>query len=282
MYSLTVENAKGEQLNLTQNPDYVVTNIDGLFPPEGIINLMQRAGHNGSLFNSAFVDNRQIILNLAINKNACTNRNALYKFFQTARPVRLIYNNDLHGVYIDGYVQNAPIEFFGQKQTVQITIICPDPFWHGTVNAEGSTDGMDAMFEFPFSIPEGGIPFSEYYGGNAAHIWNPGSVESGVMIEIKATGAATNPRVYHQNTDSYFKVNTSLQSGDVLYIDTRVDHKQVTRIRSGAQTNLIASRDLGSSWLTMEPGENVYVLSASSGVSNLTCHISSITNLEGV
>ena len=191
MYSLTVENAKGEQLNLTNNPDYTITNIDGLYPPDAIINMMQRAGHDGSMFNSAFVQDRQIILNLAINKGACVNRNALYKYFQTARPVRLIYNNDLRGVYIDGYVQNAPIEFFGQKQTVQITIICPDPFWHSTVPIEGTTDGMESLFEFPFSIPEGGIPFSEYYGGNAAHIWNPGEQwNQGIIMEISHGSAA--------------------------------------------------------------------------------------------
>jgi len=282
MYSLTVENAKGEQMNLTQNPDYTIINIDGLHPPDAIINTMERAGHDGSLFNSAKVDNRQIILDIAINKNACVNRNNLYRFFQSARPVRLIYNNELRGVYIDGYVQNAPIAFFEQKQTIQITIICPDPFWHSTVNVEGMTDGMEALFEFPFSIPEGGIPFSEYYGGNAAHIWNPGTVESGIIIEIRASGAATNPRIYHQNTDTYFRVNTTLQSGDVLTIDTRPDHKKIHRVRSGATTNLIASRDLNSTWLIMDPGENVYILSAASGVGNLTCLISSVTNIEGV
>ena len=282
MYSLVVENSKGEQLNLTENPDYVVTNIDGLYPPDAIINTMERAGHDGKMFNSAKVDARQIILNIAINQDACINRNTLYRFFQTARPVRLIYNNDLRGVYIDGYVQNAPIEFFGNKQTIQITIICPDPFWHSTVAVEGTTNGMESLFEFPFSIPEGGISFSEYSGGNVAYIWNPGTVESGLIIEIKATGAATNPRIYHQNTDKYFKVDTSLQSGDVLTIDTRTDHKKIQRVRSGTTTNLIASRDLGSTWLQMDPGENVFILSAASGVANITCQISSIANIEGV
>lgn len=282
MYSLTVENAKGEQLQLTQNPDYVITNIDGLHPPDAIINMMERAGHDGTLFNSAKVDYRQIILNIAINSDACQNRNYLYRFFQTARPVRLIYNNDLRGVYIDGYVQNAPIGFFEPKQNIQITIICPDPFWHSVVDVEGMTDGMENLFEFPFSIPSGGIPFSEYYGGNSAHIWNPGTVESGIIIEIRASGAATNPRIYHQNTDTYFKVNTSLQSGDILLINTMTDHKQVKRKRGSTTTNLIASRDLGSTWLVMDPGENVYTLSASTGVSNLTCQISSVTNIEGV
>ena len=283
MYSLTAENAKGEQLKLTGNPAFQIINIDGLYPPAAIINLMQRAGHDGSLFNSAFVDNRQIILDIAIQGDACRNRNELYKFFKTARAVRLYYYNELHGAYIDGWVQNAPVDFFGQIETVQITIICPDPFWHSTVPVEGEADGMEALFEFPFSIESGHpIPFSEAHGDRGAYIWNPGTVESGLTISIYASGAATNPRIYHQNTDQFFRVNTSLQSGDILTIDTRTDHKRITRRRSGSDTNLIASRASGSTWLQMEPGENVYILSASSGLSNLSCLISSITNIEGV
>ena len=107
-------------------------------------------------------------------------------------------------------------------------------------------------------------------------------MESGIIIEIRASGAATNPRIYHQNTDTYFKVNTSLQSGDILLINTMTDHKEIKRKRGSTTTNLIASRDLGSTWLVMDPGENVYTLSASTGVSNLTCQISSVTNIEGV
>ncbi len=283
MYDLVAENSKGEQLSLTQNPAFTIINIDGLNPPDAIINTMQRAGHDGSMFNSAFVQDRQIIIDIAINGPAAVNRNRLFQFFRTARPIRLIYNNEFHGVYIDGYVQNAPVEYFGKKQTMQVTIICPDPFWHGTVPAEGSTDGHQALFEFPFSIEEGHpIPFSETYGDNAAYIWNPGTIECGVIIEIRATGAATNPRIYHQNADTFFRVNTTLQSGDVLTIDTRTDHKRVERLRSGTISNLIASRDLDSTWLQMDPGDNVFILSAASGLSNLTCFISAITNIEGV
>jgi phage-related protein len=283
MYSLTAENTKGEQLKLTGNPAYTIVNIDGLNPPDATINTIQRAGHDGSLFNSSFVNDRQIIIDIAINGDACRNRNELYKFFKTARAVRLIYNNAMVGVYIDGWCQNAPVSFFAQKQIFQVTIICPDPFWHSTAEVEGTPNGIENLFEFPFSIEEGApIPFSEIHGDNAAYIWNPGTVESGLIIEIRATGAATNPRIYHQNTDAFFRVNTSLQSGDILTIDTRTDHKRITRKRGSSTANLIASRDTGSTWLQMDPGENVYILSAGSGVANLSCIIRSITNIEGV
>ena len=283
MFKLIAENQYGDQLKLTQNPDYTITSIDGLNPPPAIINTVQRAGHDGSMFNSAFVDNRQLIINLVINGNVCQNRNNLYRYFQTARPTRLYYINDAHGVYLDGWCQNAPVEFFAKKQNVQITLFCPDPFWHGIVPVIGKTDGIESLFEFPFSINEGEpIPFSEDHGDHGAYIWNTGTIESGIEIRIKAYGSASNPRVWHANTDKYFKVNTSLQSGDVLIINTRTDEKAVERIRSRTKTNLIASRDLGSTWLQAVPGNNVFVLSASSGLSNLDCDITIISNIEGV
>lgn len=283
MYTLIAENSRGEQLRLTQNKDYTITNIDGLAPPDAIINTMMRAGHDGATFNSAFVETRQIILTMAINQPADVNRNRLYKFFRTARGVRLYYYNDIHGVYIDGYCQNAPVEFFAQKEIAQFTLICPDPFWHGVAEVSGTADGIESLFEFPFSIEEGNpIAFSEYHADHAAYIFNPGTFEGGIIIEIRATGAATNPRIYHQDEDAYFQVNTTLQSGDLLTIDTRTDHKAITRTRSGTKTNLIASRDLGSTWLNVMPGENVYILSASSGLSNLTCNIRFVSNVEGV
>lgn len=281
MYTLIAQNEYGEQLKLTNNPSYVITNIDGLNPPDAIINLLQRAGHDGSLFNSAYVDNRQIIITIAINSPACENRNRLYKYFRTARKTRLIYHNDLHDVYIDGWVQNAPVGYFEQKQIIQTTLICPDPFWHGLVEAEGVTNGSESLFEFPFSIEEP-IPFSEYDSGGGAFIWNPGDVEAGILITIAASGAVSNPTVYHEQTDSYFKVTTDLQSGDILYIDTKTDEKAVKRIRGGATTNLIAYMDSGSTWIKAIPGENHYILRADSGGANMTAEIKFTTNVEGV
>lgn len=281
MFRLIAENPNGEQMELTNNPAYVITNIDGLNPPDATINMIDRAGRDGSTFNSAKVNVRQIILDIAINGSACDNRNNLYKYFQTARKVRLYYYNDIHEVYIDAYVQNAPVEFFTKKETVQITLICPDPFWHGITDIEGRTNGVEALFSFPFSI-ETPIPFSDYYADHSARLWNPGSVESGILIEIEASGAVTNPLIFHVNSDKYFRVNTTLQSGDKLAISTKLDNKYITLTRGTAKTNLIASRDLGSTWLRAVPGENVFTLKAASGVDNMNCLISFKSNLEGV
>lgn len=283
MFTLIAENQYGEQLQLTNNPAYVITNIDGLNPPDAIINMLGRAGHDGSVLNTAYVGNRQIIIDIKINSPAELNRNRLFRFFRTARRTRLIYHNGLHDVFIDGWVENAPVPYFETKQGLQVTLICPDPFWHGLTEVEGVTNGIDSLFEFPFTIEENQpIPFSEYDSSGGAYIWNPGDMECGLIIEILASGSVSNPLIYHVNTDTYFKVNTSLQSGDRLIINTRTDEKSVKRIRSGSTTNLIASIDIDSTWLQADPGQNVFMLRATSGTSNMMADIRFITNVEGV
>ena len=281
MFTLIAENQYGEQLELTNNPAYIVTSIDGLNPPDAVINTVRRAGHDGSVFNSATVNNRQIIIDIAVNGPACGNRNELFRFFRTARRTRLIYHNDYHDVYIDGWCKNAPVEYFGQKQIFQATLICPDPFWHGMTEVEGTTNGIESLFEFPFSI-EDSISFGEIDSTGAAYIWNPGTVESGLIIEINASGSATNPSIYHVNTDSFFKVTTSMINGDRLVINTRIDEKSVTLYTEGSPMNLIGVRASGSTWLTADPGMNQFILRADSGVANLEANIRFVTNIEGV
>ena len=83
MFSLTAENSRGEQLVLTQNPAYVITSIDGLNPPDAVLNLYKQAGADGMVYNSATLDARQMILTMAVNGPAEENRIALYRYFQT-------------------------------------------------------------------------------------------------------------------------------------------------------------------------------------------------------
>lgn len=281
MYKLVAENQNGETLELTNNPAYVITGIDGLSQPDAIINSIDRAGHNGAMFNSAKVDVRQIILTIVINSPACENRNFLYKFFRSSGRVRLYYYNDMHEVYIDGWVKNASDDFFAKKQIMQVTIDCPDPFFHGVVELQGETNGVQSLFEFPFAIDEP-IAFSDQRADHSARIWNPGDSDSGIIIEIRATGAMENPRIYHQNTGEFIRVNTTLQSGDRLIINTNTDEKSIYRYRSGTRTNLIASRTPASSWIGAVPGLNTYNLLGTSGLSNITCQISFRSNLGGV
>ena len=74
MYTLTAENKYGERLELTHNPCYDITEIDGLYPPEAVINSTKTAGMDGAVFNSAYMNSRTITITLMVNGPAEENR----------------------------------------------------------------------------------------------------------------------------------------------------------------------------------------------------------------
>ena len=282
MYSFTVENAKGEQLQLTQNPDYTITSIEGLNPPDAVLNMYKQAGADGMQYNSATLDSRQIIITLAVNGQAETHRIALYRYFQTKKPVRMYYSNENFEVYIDGYVQNMMIGYFEQKQIVQVTVICTDPFFHYAVPLETTFGSGDvALFEFPFSAPAAGLEFSVVESGSDFTMDNP-SGECGMIIRFQASGSVSNPKIYHGDSDEFIGVTTTMASGDIIEINTKVGAKSITKISGTTRTNLISSRMTGSSWIRMLPGLNHFAVSATSGASDLTTTVIIEGEIEGV
>jgi predicted phage tail component-like protein len=154
VYTLIAQNKYGQELELTHNEAYVIESIEGLDPPDAVINTTRNANADGSVFNSSYVDNRQITITLAINGPAEVNRINLYRYFKAKHPVTLYYKNDTRDVYITGFVQNIQIELFNKKQIAQIIILCPEPFFNAVENTITDFSSIESLFEFPFSIED--------------------------------------------------------------------------------------------------------------------------------
>lgn len=283
MYSLIAENQYGEQLELTNNSAYVITGIDGLNPPDAIINTMTRAGHDGSMFNSAHLDNRILTITIAINQPAEVNRNNLYRFFRTAQKTRLYYSNELHDVYIDGWGQNAPVEYFGEKQIFQATLICPDPYWHAMAESVGIYSYVSSEFEFPFSADLNGIEFSTYDSTGVIEIENRGNVEVGMLIEISTEGTITNPKITNVSTGEFIGITASIDAATKFVINTRTDQKAVyIENVLGVKTNEFSNLMAGSTWLTCLPGMNRFIISGTGTITEMTCIIKVDNLYQGV
>lgn len=282
MYTLIVQNKYGEQLELTHNPAYAVTSIDGIDPPEATVNTTRNANYDGSVYNSSYINERQITVTLAINGPAEANRIKLYQYFKSKMPVRIFYKNNARNVYIDGYVQNMPIGFFEKKETVQITIICPQPKFNGKNENIQEFSSVNPLFEFPFSIPENGIPFSGIILAQEKSIINRGDLETGVIINIHALGTIINPKIYNVETLEHIYLNTTLQEGDDITINTRQGEKAVSLTRDGVTTNLISAFGYGSSWFQLVPGDNVFTVAADAGIEYFYATFTMVDQYEGV
>lgn len=283
MFSLTVENSKNERLELTHSAAYTITSIEGLNPPEATINTIVRPWHDGSLFNSARVENRQIIITMAINGPAEANRNALYKFFRTGQLVRLSYVNGMHDVYIDGYIQYMTVDFFGQKQIAQITLVCTDPYFHGRQDDVTILGASTALFEFPFENESPGLEFSTFTNGGVAEVLNSGTVDTGVLITITASGTVEIPKIESMTTGEALGVAVRLSAGDQLIINTREDQKSIYMVSGGTITNEISNMTAGSSWIHLIPGINELSCDVHAGsVDSLSVEFDVRTSFQGV
>jgi hypothetical protein len=270
LFSLTVQNKYGQRLELTHNADYVISNIDGIDPPDATINTTRNGVADGSVFNSAFIENRIITISLAVNAPTEQNRIKLYKYFTPKSKIRLFYKNETRNVFIDGYVQTVPVSYFIKKETVMITIFCNDPYFKDVDENITDFSSVQPLFEFPFEIEEADpIEFSQLLINQEQIIFNSGDVETGALFIMRATGEVVNPSIYNTESGEYITLNITMQEGDEIQISTVKKQKFVTLISNGVKTNIIGNLKSGSTWLQLQPADNIFTTSAEENPENL-------------
>ncbi len=259
-----IENDRGEVLDFSASPRYVAM-LTGTGPPAATINRAKVSVADGTRYNSATVGERELLLTIYILRDIARARLNLYRFIATKSHVKIYYQADGLEVYIEGYVETAEVNPWEENQNVQVSIICPMPFWQDVASTYTDASQVSRLFEFPFAIGEEGIELSTTDLASSTLIENGGTVETGVTFVITATVRSTNPRVHNLSTGEYIGVHATLEPGDQLEICTVTGSKRVTHIRNGVRTNYINTVMVGSSWLQMVVGANEYSYTVDAG-----------------
>lgn len=280
-----VETESGQKLELTQNSEYDVINIEGLNPVGATINTYKIGVSDGEHYNSSYVNMRNIVLYI-VPKNKSndieTNRLALYKYFRPKHKIRLYFQHDSRNVFIDGYVETVEISLYSQLEQFQISVICPQPYFLDVSTAQGDFTQIENLFEFPFAIEEEGIEFSRFGQIDDIYINNDGEVETGLIISLYAFGSASGIELYLNDTQ-YFKLgDLSLETGDILTINTNKGEKSVTLLRNGTEINCINYVSKGSTWFTLDIGENKISKIIGSGMESVNIDVSYYIKYIGV
>lgn len=282
MYTLIVENEKGEQLELTHNEAYDVIKIEGLGPPPAAINNTKISGIDGAKFNNSKVEVRNLVIYLNIKSPVEENRQLLYDYFHVKRKVKIYFKNQNRDVYIEGYVETFENDLFENLQQPQISIICPEPFWKAIDDLLVEFSDDISLFEFPFAIEEEGIELSRI-NLETTKVINNGSVETGIVVELYATtDQILNPIIYNKTAQTFFKLNFDMYKGDLITINTVQGQKSVTLMRNNVVTNIIGNRESGSSWIQLIPGANEITYDADEGAENLVVNLTLTRKYEGV
>lgn len=306
IYSIVVTNYLGDRIKLELGkPDvsgFLIKSITGLGPAKANVNTTEVSTNDGSLFNSARLSQRNIVLdmvfiNTVYGESIEDLRQKSYKYFPLKKSVELTIETDNRYVKTTGYVESNEPNIFSSQEGTQISIIFPDPYFYSAGEDGNNVTNfysIDPMFEFPFSnesLDEPLLVFGEIQIKTEGVITYHGDSEIGVMIYIHAIGPATNINIYNTETREVMRINTEkissltgkgIVASDDIVINTAKGEKSITLIREGVSYNILNCLDKNTDWFTLAKGDNIFAFTADSGVTNLQFRVENKVIYEGV
>lgn len=159
----------------------LITSIDGLGPVKATINMTDVPTSDGSVFNSARLNSRNIVIKAKFTSASSIEeaRHLSYRYFPVKSKVKMQVVTDTRTAWTEGYVESNEPDIFYEMCGCQISIICPSAYF---CNEE-------AEYEMP------------------ANIRYSGDIDSGVVMN------------FYLHSDSMFD-SLSLSKLDILKNDT--------------------------------------------------------------
>lgn len=275
MFTLKIENIKHDILELTQNEGfYQVLSVTGLNPPNAQINTSKIAGMDGAKFNSSKLEERNIVITLKINGDIEINRINLYRYFNTKQWCKIYYKNESRDVYIEGYVETCESNLFVNNEQMQISIICPNPYFKGLEEIVDDISKTIAAFEFPFAIDiNNPIEFSTIDTSKITRVDNNSESETGVIIEIDVLDSCNKIQLNNISTGEIFTLKYAFLEGDKITIDTNKGSKSVSLIRNATKINLFGALVKNSTFFQLNIGDNYFSYLIDNGTNEDAVHI---------
>lgn len=302
LYAVTVTNFKGESLRMElSNPEksgLTIYNITGISAPTGTINTTDVATIDGSLFNSARAQSRNIVLTIAMwdqdNEMIETYRHRTYKYFPVKKPLTLEFETDERVSVIEGYVESNDVTIFTKQEYTQISIICPDPYFRSRTPVETVFTGVDPLFEFIFSnesIDKSLLLMGEIRTDTVYTINYNGDADVGIVITIQVSGDVRGLTIYNVDTSEHMSLDDNaielitgsmIKEGDIITIST-IKGKKYVRLQRGIKVyNILNSVTKGDDWIQITQGANVLAYTVTSGLDNIRFTITNYELYEGV
>ena len=236
-----------------------VRNITGLDPVKAAVNTSSFGSVDGAAYIGSNVASRNIVLTLHPNPDWNTwtfesLRRLIYTYFMPKLLTRLVFrSNDIPPVEIYGYVEDVSVTQFAKDVEIQVSIICPDPYF----------TAVD-----PVIVAGRSWTSSEY---NRITIDYKGSIETGFNVKLtQSSGNAPNIVDIQVGTptESEFRVETSsgnipiLDSSNYLVVNSIAGQRYVQNVSlaTGVITNLLPKVRQGSQWVTLRPGQQTFAV----------------------
>lgn len=292
IHRVTAINVKNEilEMNLTDpwTSGINVKNVTGISPVGAEIYSTPFGVIDGGIFAGARIPSREIVLTLGMMPVPLIedSRMILYNFFRIKDPMTLMFLTDSRYILINGYVKDNDVDIFSDNETATVTVECVDPwFYSPNYRAEGF-NGVQQMFEFPFSnesLSDPLITFGDITVDTRKYIRYEGDVSVGFKMTISFRNTNFH-NIYLYNMETRERMNiytdqievitgTPLNDGDEIVITTKSGNKRCYLIRNGIARNALSAVGKNSDWFKLTKGENVFAFASDYGADNIEIDI---------
>lgn len=249
LQTIEVRNAAGASLTLPMEDvivGYLVTEVEGLDPVKAVLVSSSFAKQDGSQYQSARREERDIKMmirlepNYAINETVRDLRSRLYRYFMTKSEVTLKFTLvDELEVEIKGRVETCEAAIFAKEPAMNILVRCFDPDFIDVVPVVVEAGTVDDMTEI-----------------NIAY---EGTVDTGVELTLNVDRDLSEFTIFHRPPDGTTRTMSfeyELEAGDVLKISTVTGNKYLTLTRAGITSSVLNGMDPTSNWTEFQNGDN--------------------------
>ena len=282
MFTLKIDNHKGQIVELTHNTGrYAVIGIDGLTRPPTTINTAIAASIDGSFYNSSHMEQRNLVISIILRGKIEENRQALYLIFPCKTLCTIYFENKNRNVKIDGYVETLEGDLFVMQERIQISIICPRPYFEDLNAIYSEISTIIKRFEFPFSISQP-IPFGDVLETPHAFLTNYGDTDTGFTLTGEITKDISTLTIKNLTTGSELTLNYAFVEGDILTLCTIQGRLRAEIERTGATINILNSVEWGSVWVKLQPGFNDLTFTCGDSEADFVLYVDAVWLYGGV
>lgn len=277
MTRFTYTNERGQSVTLGNSAPFVVTKVDGLGSPQNEIHSQKSPYQDGvTVVNSTLAEQVLAIEGVILGPEREMYRRKLLQAFNPKLDGVLRYESGQISREIACVPELAP-SFPGEHgksyQVFLINLICPNPFWQDINTTKEEIAIWRGSFELPMELLEEGIEMGYREPSLIVNVFNSGDVPCGMKIQFKALATVVNPSLFNVNTREYFKINRTMEAGEVITVTTHFQKKRVELNKNGVVSNAFNWIDFQSTFLQLDVGDNLLRYDASSGLDNLEVSI---------
>ena len=153
-----------------------------------------------------------------------------------------------------------------------IQLECLNPFWREEQEEKEDIASWVPAWEFPCEIEQDN-PESMIFGYRAESVivncYNEGDVATGMRVRFSALGTVRNPIILNVDTQEFIQLNVTMQTGDIIEVNTVYGSKGAKLIRDGAEIDYFRYVDVDSTFMQLAIKDNNFRYDADEGVNSL-------------